>query len=532
MLKQWQLAAALLVVGAVGIANAENAMVANVSERIKPDAQAIRSVLVPVVNTTLERICGNDCPGFSIIPNVKGVPSTEAGTEDLGFEEIKKTGPEIPKEVQSVSIEVLTSNKMQKEFQETVRATVAAEAKNFTDLPVSVKAKTVTLPPTPVANDAGVTPKDWVEFAKRSLWPLTALLLATLALFGFAYYFHARRKDALALNQMTADESVPQNEAVTMAETINAEKAAALEIFAGRFEDLKFFLEDCSQRSDLSSLRKVVRIFPGDTLSTKLSLTAGVPAAITKAMAETTETAGESETQRFEWLKQELDKAHWRRLSETADPMAKISDLPESQLSSLFSQVVSNDGKALVLSLTSPEKWPRLLSTLVASDKVSVGTSLSKIQQTGETPNTSTRQEVLDALARTVKASHLENLLDEYVLYLSKDETMALSNQLSSKSMMGQKRSVDDMILALNDKELLELVLRLEIDQIRTLLEHLPTEPQQKILSSLPKKLKERVGFFATGTPRDGETTQDPQWLQTRSRIFKLYKEINPRSVH
>jgi hypothetical protein len=503
------------------------------------EAETIRARLVPAIDETLFKICGSECTGFSVHPNVKGSSVTESGAvEDLGFEDISKKLPDAPKEISSVTIEVLTSKKMDPAIQETIKSTIAAVAKNHTDLPVTVRTKPVTLPPATLAKDnTPVTPKDWLDFAKHGLWPVALLLLCLLGLCGVAYVFRARRKHALLLLEaeraakLTETASKPQDLLVV-------EKGPDLHIFSDRFDDLKFFLEDCAERGDIESLSKVIRLFPGDALSKNLNLSPIVPIMMTKAMSQSLKVdseGGQVPQQLVQWLKNSLDKIHWKRLKENSEPISKVSGLTDPQLSSMFNQISSVKAKALVLSQINSDRWPRLLTSLTATQRVSVGSALSQIQQWGGQISGDVRKEVLESLDRVIRGSHLEDLVDDYVLFLSEEETTELSNQLSSTSgIMSRRKPVEEMILDLNEKELLELVLRLDVDQIRTLLENLPIEPQQKVLSGLPKKLKERVGFFASATKN---TKQDPKWLQTRSRLFKLYNEVyaagdGSRSVH
>lgn len=493
------------------------------------DFQLLRAALVPVVEQTLNRVCGADCPAFSVLPNYKTTATPES-TDDLGFSSNETNVTSANKEVASIAIEILASKKIEAPVQEAIRATVGAYARNYTDLPVSVRTKSVapTLAPAlPVGAPASISPLDWLNFAKTGIWPIALLLLAILGIVALAYYLRNRNRSNAA--EVKSDTEVSEETAVepmapSVSEAVRTEVSALLQ---DRAEDVAWLAEHFARTGDTASVQKLIRLFPGDQLSRRLFLSSLVPAAFAKA-AQSKSSVTEGEGQLFAWLKSQLDGAHWKRLAEQAEPTAKIGNLPKNQLSALFERVATAEGKAVVLSKVPSEIWPDLMSALEGKDRVGVGASLFKLQQQGGAVNAQTQADVMDGLAQASRICLLEEMLNEYVYFLSDEEATALSNELASQSGTWKpRRSVEEMIAKLDHKSLVELVMQLEVDQIRSLVSHLPVDQMEKVLSALPSKLRDRV----TPNLDRSAVQEDPEWIRTRARLFKLYQELFPRSI-
>lgn len=500
----------------------------DVASTAAPDFVGTRTVLLPEVTKTLQRVCGSDCPAFTILPTYKSskLPSGSGKLDDLGFD-VEDT---VVKQLSGISIEVLTNEGLKPEVVASIRNTIAAEAKNHTELPVQVRTKSV-------ASTAGLGDgkalgsKDLLDLAKTSVWPLAALLLGLLGIAAIASFFHQKRKTTLHSHELLNAEKEVEPKAEEVARMEIA--ALAEEIVDGRLEDLSRLLEQFSYQKEMESLRKVVSLFPGDTLSKKVQLAPVVPVMISKAMAEVGDAQTPGSKQTVEWLKAQLDLVHWKRLREKVEPMAKLSALSSEQLSQVFSAVPSAKGKALVLSFVESHEWPRLLASINSNQKVEVGGSLFQLQQSAQTVDAVTQKEVMETLGRVLGSAQNDKLLNEYVMYLSEEETRELSKNLASSPAFVRPKSMEQILGSLPERQLLELVLGLDVEQIAVLIGKLPAEPQRKLLASLPKKLKERID---TRLDMQSAEEDDTKWLETRSRLMKLYNESHAsnlaRSIH
>lgn len=495
-----------------------------VTETASVDIQSLRTALLPVVERTLEKVCGQDCPGFSVMPVFKTTrtSSSKSQLDDLGFD---TAADSLTKQLSGVSIEVIASTKVKDDMLASIRNTVAAEAKNHTDLPVSVRTKTVASTEKLGAKNQ-VTSKDLLELARTGMWPLALLLLGVLALGAIAAFFHQKRKTAVHAYELQNQgrDLGPSPEEVSRREIV----ADAEDVVDGRLEDLSRLLEEAAYNQDFEALRKVVSLFPGNALSKQVQMVPVVPIMISKAMAEGKGQLVQSK-QTVEWLKTQLDLVHWKRLREKVEPMAKLQALSPAQLSTVFSRVPTNSAKALILSFIESDNWPRLLSPLSSADKVEVGSHLFQIQQGMSHSQPESEKEVLESLGRVLGASASDKLLNDYVLYLSEEETRELSKNLTDHSSFVRPKSVEQVLTDLSDRQLLELVLGLDVEQIAILIDKLPADQQSRLLSALPKQLKERI---QSRRVTEENEEQGSRWMETRSRLMKLYNESHSRSIH
>lgn len=484
-----------------------------------PDFQTIRASLLPIVQETLAKNCGAYCPGFSILPQYKTAGGSSS-VDDLGFE-----GPQAEaKELKGITIEVLTQKDVEAAQQETIKATVAASVRNHADLPVQVRTK-LTSPAvlTDYKLPEEIGPRDWLYFAKDGLWPIVILALGLLALFGLLYTIRSRRRAvAQATESLEASSESAQD---TAAEAIEVPSMAAESMLADRNDDLGWYLQDRSEHADYASLRRLLKLFPGDTLSKKLTLSPLATASLAKALSQPGIEDASSDGQRLSWLRKELDTVHWKRLSSQTEPVSQVADLSTAQVTSLFNRVDGAEERALILTQVEGDKWPNLLSAVSPAVRIETGVGLYRLQQSGGTASENARKKVIDGVSEVKRMSRMDGMLNDFVYCLSEEEATAVSNQIASGTFKPRK-SVEEIVLELNEHQLLELVLQLDIDGIRTLAHHMPEHAQARILKALPKKLRERVGDLAIDSPQASDKTE-AEWVRTRSRLFKIYSALS-----
>jgi hypothetical protein len=487
----------------------------------EPDAispsTALKQRLGPVVQQSLDALCGEDCPGFQLEPIFQKSETVE-GLDDLGFPPRAVTSAE-PQPLKSVSVRLLVKNTLPKEQVESLRKTVAYRTSNAIDVPVSVSVENV--PGMQKAKDAEVSkePETALAWARQLAWPSALLLLGVLSLVGLVAAL--RHRWAVITRTTPSPEDVKEE----FTPSFDRERAVLDALLVSRKDDLRWLIENAAENSKTDSLDKIAAAYPADALSGGIDFS---ELALAKLSAVSTTSKSQPLDQLLQWTERALDEAHWSRKREEKSIGERLGRLSLRQLKSLLHKLPGGDARAFFFASVSKDSWPALLSTLESSARVELGVALATLHALTPGRQVELEQAIDQAMAsanarRGQPTEKSSELVQDYSLYLSEDEGSGLWRTLSTQKLgVAKPANLDTLLLRLSDEALLELYMHLDLAGIKASMRYSSASVRQRVISVLPEKLRERIGNLPMADSTQAAT--DPDWIKARASLLGSYR--------
>ncbi len=492
-------------------------------------AASLREKLAPSIESALRVHCGEDCPSFRIDPQFKKA-AVDAQMDDLGFS--NPSEPDVGPELQSVSVSVLIQDRVSKKSRESLRKILAHQITNEANVPVSVRVLPLDafgplLEKRMHADAASLSLGDKIDLVKASVWPICLLLLAGVAFFGLLLILR-HRKEVLRAKLASKKSFLKRDASESVASAIESEPSLASEMLKKRSEDLHWLIEDAAKRSDLSTLRKTLSLFQAHELTSQIQFsreTLSVLASLNDLPSE--KNADEK------WLLPVLAQAHWRRMEEQADRLARIKRLTSARAVKTFSKLRSMGARAAFVASLPEDRWPELLATLSSGGRVTLGLNLADYAEaTAEARATLCNQltQELDQMDEALLNRSTE-VLEAFTLYLSEKEGQRLWQDLSLRSMAATStskrspKSIDSILSGLEASAATEICTRLDIGTLSVVLAQVSGETRAQIYQCLPKSLQARLDSASTKLAGEAEE------MKARAALIETYREFVAGSV-
>lgn len=511
---------------------------------VEEAAYQMRQKLTPFLFQKLQDHCGEDCPSFQIDPQYK-IPLKENSIDHLGFHSLQEETLGTP-ELQSVQVLLLIDKTVKKKAQDTLQRIVTSSLSNVVAVPVRVEMKL--LPSSSPLSEKRAFEKQREEaeerkqallsLLKRLIWPTTLFLGGVLLLLGMMLFLKNKR----ALLQATLDAEAAKMAAEKEEREAAAAAAAKKEeesridahliekglakLLEHRREDLKWFVEDRTHHQDAVALKRLLTLFPAPQLTSQLNFAPSVFRFLA-SFTDQPELNPGSET--LDWLKHQMERAHWKRLEEQKRPLALIARLSKIELVQVFKKLGSVGDRALLLLSIAEEQWADCLSALATEERIQLGMAIAQYHHL--TPVQ--RQEVEQGLAERIRGAEesmtlhsVSEDLEKFSLYLPEPESQrlwkSLSSQYASLPASPASKSLDDVFQDMSLKEALEVFTRLSLHSLSILLERTTEANRKRIHSSLPKALQERLKARLT----QGLNAQESDIMKARAEFWVEYRKF------
>jgi hypothetical protein len=510
---------------------------------IKPEeiTAAVREKLSPIVEATLQDHCGEDCPSFKIDTQFK--KNNNSGIlDDLGFS--KPTQSNSTPELQTATITVLVQDKVPQTSRESLRQILAHRTANESPIPIHITLKPLSaLSPfleklsRPVPTPTPATPslnqlEHQLTVIKTLAWPICLLIIAVMSLLALLFFLKNRRD--LLKDRIRAFQESNKNKEDANETQIASTSPVATNFLENRTDDLFWLVEDLANREDYSSLNKVLISYQPQELTSKFKFSNSTLRTLASMPNSKTNTVEKQNTeQAMSWLKDSLDQVHWKRIAEQNLPLTRLARLSDEQCADIFANLKSLHAKAVFIGAIPEGKWPYLLSQLTAEDRVEIGLALSRHQASDPREQQlaeSLLSTELETVLQVLNTSH-RGILENFTLYLTEKEGQQLWQQLSQQSLsqsMSRKPptlSIDALIQELTPAAAAEIFSGLEIGTSAVLMSQLSPVNRQKILTGLPRSLKERIQT----QPR--QDANEAQTMRARAHLLDAYRRFSSGSL-
>jgi len=366
------------------------------------------------------------------------------------------------------------------------------------------------------------------------VWPICFLMSGFFMVFILTLSFRHRRsleKMAIAAKESELNrkyEEHEKQEAQKVKKTEDRISAEYRTLFAERIQEISWLLNEYVEKDSSDLLGKLLAIFSANEISSRVELSSKLLQKLAK-VTPSSENSNNVETCR--WLKREIDRAHWEGLSEKAQPLRKINQLSEEELSDMLTRLVDPVSRAVVLSALAEEKWPKILSEIPAKDRVNLVQGLVGYRAMSETQASKLETKVWKEISQerdsgadsgTEWVARLSSFLDEKENALIQNSIQD-SIQNSTRNPISQAKraeqivfspqvSIDEISKNMAPSHLAETCMEIGFENLNALLQSVSKETQGKILSNLPSGLKGRL--IARQKKRDAGSSASDKSIQ------------------
>jgi len=504
----------------------------------------LRERLSPLIQAALEKHCGEDCPSFKIDAQYKKSIVRDV-LEDLGFSHSESAELPPSPELQSITLSVLVQDRVTPASREALKQILTHLVNNETPVPTQVQLKPLNaLSPTlekkaePKAEPTSPPESDHrMEIFQMLVWPLSLLFLALMGMVGLVLFLKNRRdliRDRLlGQNKLEKPESRFSGLKEASGTSVSPEVLEAMKLLEGRQEDFHWLMEDLVLRGDVKSLSQVVSLFEPQTLSTQLKFS-NQALKVLSSLSSASQKSSVNGKESLAWLKENIDRVHWKRLEEQYFPLSKLTRLSDHQRVQVFMNLSSAHEKAALLASIPEEKWPLLLSQISSEERLELGLSLSRYRVLGmedrvklEFKLSSQMNEKLNEILINSLSSleGVDEVMEKFTLYLTETEAQGLWKELSKNQLCsGQSKkppifSIDSLVQSLDVASATEIFTSLEVESLAALIFQLSAEGKQKVLLSLPKGLRERLSTFT-------QTPTEVQLMKARAKMIDTHRRF------
>ena len=487
-----------------------NSAWAEAPTQAKDQIAALRAKLTPVVESILKERCGPDCPGFRIDPVFK--KTTPATADDIGF--TTPVQEERTQEIKSVSVAVLVSEKVSTALRDNLKQVLAYRLTNESDIPLSVVVHPIGA--LPAAADKTPPSPQTLEYAKAMSWPVVMVFLGILGFLAVLFSWRARKQ--LQREHLASLKPEKTEPALPPPPSYAAELKLLLQT---GLEDLKWWIEELAlENTAAEKLSRIFSLLSAREITTQISLSRAAVKALSQ-LSEKPSTPASYET--FQWFKENLERAHWKRLQSEHSPLGRFSDLPSRILAECFSELPQPLEKAALLSALPAEQWPELLARLNSDQRVKIGLSISDFQNLPREEKRIIEKRTAHLTAESIEEIQIskKELLEDYTLYLSEKEGQALWSTLTSSK---KTRSLDSLLIELSPAELLEICMGLDAMNLKILLMNVSSEAQAKIRAGLPKPLLGRLNAIQLSS---AAASDEARLMQARAALLRNYAKFS-----
>ncbi len=431
--------------------------------------ETARTELARKVESIIARACGSSCGEFRIDLST-GLVSERAGQAAPGFESVA-AGPKRMKITQA-RITLLVEEGFQADR---LLAEVKAAATQVVDFPVSVRAD-----PLKAQLPSPSTSNDWLAWAKALVWPVTLLLLASLALVA-----------ALMLRKKPQPEEIVAEEAgaEVAAAPVLAKREDLARLAETHREDLRFWFDELSRADGSTELRRLasLSLFLPDLSGLGLTASSWKAAA---AALENVQSAEDPTVEDQKWFQLQLARARVRRLAAQALPADRVRSAALEKKTAWMSKygAIRSDEASVLLFLTEESAWPRLLAPLTAERRLALLRAFHDRAGQGEL------EEVVHRVSSQL-ATELTGLSPQ----AERDWAETLSRFVSQTDARRLGMSVhgapalSEAIRALGVDQLRELCFEMDVAALAGVWDQADPDTRQKLMSVMPASLKSRV---------------------------------------
>ncbi|MGZ3707936.1 MAG: hypothetical protein ACXVBC_03455 [Bdellovibrionota bacterium] len=484
----------------------------------------IKQKLYPIAQALIQEQCGQNCPGLKVEPRFNSDPAEDL--DNLGFSRAAAVGKK--PELKGVSVSVLILDRVPEPERLSLKQALAHRLGNEISVPISVQLKAISaLPP---ALDTQPTPESPMIRLLKSLrpliWPVSTILLAVMGLLGI-WLVHRSRiqllRETAALERARLNESLATSPAAAASLPIEADN---LDNFMNeRIKDLEWLIEESAVKTDQDSLRKILQTFPAHVLTAKTTLSERALSVL--ARLPESSSSGISTDEARVWMRQALDRAHWRRLEEEKNPLVRLDRLNDRQLLGVFRDLESASAKALLVGHLPQERWPALLSHCTPDQRVQIGLMLSGATPPAKGENKAASRRAIEARINAILGAgdhQSERVLEDFSSYLSDSELQKLA-QATRKPV--SQISMDSLVRDMDPRGILEVCMNIELKTLAMLLARSSDSTRKLALGALPKSFRDRLDPILGSALKD--QPNEAQVMVARSRLTSAYRQFAER---